>query len=85
MPEAALKEAVELLEVLKNNPYPPYAWQLSERDNMWAFDVWARRYRIVYQVSEKQGKVIVKAAGSRSHVYRDAGLYRKEPGLRGRF
>jgi mRNA-degrading endonuclease RelE of RelBE toxin-antitoxin system len=81
-PQAALREAVELIGALKYEPYPPYAWQLAEQDNMWAFDVWDRKYRVVYQVSEKQRKVIVKAAGGRADVYKGSGLYRKGQGLR---
>ena len=80
-PQAALQEAVELIEVLKDDPHPPYAWQLAEADNTWAFDVWDRRYRVVYQVSEKQKRVIVKAVGPRASVYGRHGLYRKDQGL----
>jgi mRNA-degrading endonuclease RelE of RelBE toxin-antitoxin system len=81
-PQAALLEALDLIEALKDEPCPLYAWQLAERDRLWAFDFWDGRYRLVYQISDKQKRVIVKAAGLREDVYRARGLYRKDQGLR---
>ena len=81
-PDAALREAVELIGALGDDPYPPYARQLAEQDNIWAFDLWGGKYRVVYQASTKQQRVIIKAVGLRSEVYKNTGLYRKNQGLR---
>lgn len=71
------REALDLMEALEEDPFPPYSRQLAEADNLWCFDFGRGEYRVVYQVSTKQRRVIIKALGSRSDVYQRHGLYRK--------
>lgn len=79
-----LEEALDLVEALEEDPFPPYSRQLAEADNLWCFDFGDREHRVVYQVSAKQRRVIIKAIGPRSDVYQRHGLYRKSAGLRQR-
>jgi mRNA-degrading endonuclease RelE of RelBE toxin-antitoxin system len=79
-----LEEALDLVEALGEDPCPPYSRQLAETDNLWCFDFGDKEYRVVYQVSAKRRRVIIKAIGPRSDVYQRHGLYRKGAGLRKR-
>jgi mRNA-degrading endonuclease RelE of RelBE toxin-antitoxin system len=79
--EAVLTEAVDLIDALKDDPFPAYARALAERERLWVFDFGDAKYRLVYQVSKKQKKIIIKAVGLRKDVYGKAGLYRKDEGL----
>jgi mRNA-degrading endonuclease RelE of RelBE toxin-antitoxin system len=78
--EAVVTEALDLIDALKDDPFPVYARPLAEREHFWVFDFGSAKYRLVYQVSKNQKKIIVKAVGMRKDVYRKAGLYRKKQG-----
>jgi mRNA-degrading endonuclease RelE of RelBE toxin-antitoxin system len=79
-----LQEALELVEALEEDPFPPFSRQLAEADNLWCFDFGDGEYRVVYHVSAKQRRIVIKAIGPRSDVYQRHGLYRKSAGLRQR-
>jgi mRNA-degrading endonuclease RelE of RelBE toxin-antitoxin system len=79
-----LQEALDLVEALEEDPFPPYSRQLAEAHNLWCFDFGSGKHRAVYQVSTKQRRVIIKAIGPRSDVYQRHGLYRKSAGLKQR-
>ncbi|PYT30068.1 MAG: hypothetical protein DMG57_09440 [Acidobacteria bacterium] len=70
--EAVLTEAMDLIDALKDDPFPVYARPLADRDFFWVFDFGSAKYRLVYQVSKKQKKVIVKAVGLRKDVYKES-------------
>lgn len=79
--EAVMTEALDLIGALKDDPFPAYARALAEREHLWVFDFGSAKYRLVYQVSKKQKKIIIKVVGLRKDVYGKAGLYRKGQGL----
>jgi mRNA-degrading endonuclease RelE of RelBE toxin-antitoxin system len=62
--EAVLTEAVDLIDALKDDPFPAYARALAERERLWVFDFGDAKYRLVYQVSKmsmaaKNGAILV--------------------------
>lgn len=74
-------EALDLIDALRDDPFPAYARPLAVRERLWVFDFGSAKYRLVYQASQKQKKIIIKAVGLRKDVYGKAGLYRTKQGL----
>jgi len=62
-------EAVEAINELREDPFPPDAIPLRGSVNRYRIKFYRNRYRIVYQVSVKQHRVIVTRVRPRSSAY----------------
>jgi len=64
------QEAVKALLDLKHDPFPPGHVKLTGYYDLYRIRFYRNAYRIVYQVSFKNKKIIVYRVAHRSHVYR---------------
>ena len=62
-------EAVEAIAELREDPFPPGAIPLRGSINRYRIKFYRNRYRIIYQVSVKQHRVIVTRVRHRSSAY----------------
>ena len=57
----------EAIRALANNPRPPGAKKLSGRD---AWRIRVGTYRVIYEISDKELRILVVVVGPRQDVYR---------------
>ena len=67
LPKADLARVLRRMEALADNPRPPSCEKLSGQEK---YRVRQGVYRIIYQVDDEQGIVLVVKVGHRRDVYR---------------
>jgi len=69
LPDNVWKEAITAITELKEDPFPHGSISLRGYTDLYRIKFYRDEYRIVYQVSKKQRRVIITRVRSRSAVY----------------
>ena len=69
LPDNVWKEAIATITELKEDPFPHGSIPLRGHTDLYRIKFYRDEHRIVYQVSEKQRRVIITRVRSRSAVY----------------
>lgn len=69
LPDAAREEAIDILVGLMDDPCPPDAEPMRGPPNRFRIRFHNQGYRLIYQVSEQKGRVIVLRARPRATAY----------------
>lgn len=70
LPESVRQEAVRAILELKHDPFPDGFVKLTGYYDWYRIRFYRNKYRVVYQVSTKNRRIIVHRVGHRENVYR---------------
>jgi mRNA interferase RelE/StbE len=68
LPADVQRRLAPAIETLAQEPHPPHSKKLSGEDSLWRVRV--GDYRIVYQIREKELRILVIKLGHRREIYR---------------
>jgi len=69
LPDSVWREAVEAISDLAEDPFPSGSIALRGHQGLYRIRIYSGRYRIIYRVSGKQGRVIIKRVRPRASAY----------------